>query len=136
MKANTKIAVVIRENLQIWQELNVTAFTVSGIAGTIKDSVGENYEDGSGNVYLPMFKQPVLVFSADKDQIQKVHQRALSRAIHFSLYTEELFDTSNDEDNRAVVKACRSEDLHIVGMAMYGPKNTVDKVLKGLSLHK
>ncbi|TGA96296.1 DUF2000 domain-containing protein [Sporolactobacillus shoreae] len=136
MKPNTKIVVVIRDNLQTWQELNVTAFTVSGIAGTIKDIVGQNYEDGSGNVYLPMFKQPVLVFSADQGQIQKVHQRALSRAIQLSLYTEELFDTNNDEDNRAAVKACKGENLQIVGMAMYGPKNTVDKILKGLSLHK
>lgn len=120
----------------MWQELNITAFTVSGIAGTVKDIIGENYEDGSGHMYLPMFKQPVLVFSADKDQIKKVHQRALSRDIHLSIYTEELFKTDNDQDNRAAVKSCRDEDLQIVGMAMYGPKNTVDKIVKGLSLHK
>ncbi|WP_239984746.1 DUF2000 domain-containing protein [Sporolactobacillus pectinivorans] len=134
MKTSTKIAVVVREDLQMWQELNVTAFTVSGIAGTIKDIIGKNYEDGS--VYLPMFNQPVLVFSADKDQIKKVHQRALSRDIRFSIYTKGLFDTNNDEDNRAVVRSVREEDLQIVGMAMYGQKNTVDKILKGLPLHK
>ena len=30
---DTKIAVVVRQDLAVWQKLNVTAFTISGIAG-------------------------------------------------------------------------------------------------------
>jgi hypothetical protein len=60
---DTKIAVVLRDDLPVWQKLNVTAFTVSGIAGTTPDLVGADYEDASGNSYLPMFRQPVPVFS-------------------------------------------------------------------------
>jgi hypothetical protein len=39
-------------------------------------------------------------------------------------------------DNRAVVKARRSEELNIVGMAMRDRKKTIDRVLEGISLHK
>ncbi len=53
MQFDTKIAVVVREDLQTWQKLNITAFTVSGIAGTVEGIIGEPYEDGSGNQYLP-----------------------------------------------------------------------------------
>lgn len=34
MKFDTKTAVVVRADLQTWQKLNVTAFTVSGISNS------------------------------------------------------------------------------------------------------
>jgi hypothetical protein len=136
MTFDTKIAVVLRDDLPVWQKLNVTAFTVSGIAGTVAAVTGEPYEDGSGNRYLPMFKQPVLVFSADAASIRRAYERARERDLAFSLFTEELFATGNDIDNRAAMKAVAAEALRIVGMALRAEKKTVDKVLKGLSLHR
>jgi hypothetical protein len=46
-----------------------------------------------------------------------------------------LFATGNDRDNRAAVKAVSTTDLDLVGIALYGPKNAVDKVLKGAAMH-
>ncbi len=63
MKFDTKIGVVLREDLQTWQKLNVTAFTISGIAGTVDGVIGQNYKDASGNIYSPMIVQPILIFS-------------------------------------------------------------------------
>jgi len=135
MKFDTKIAVVVREDLQTWQKLNITAFTVSGIAGTVEGIIGEPYEDGSGNRYLPMFRQPVLVFHASAEQMQTVYQRALNRQVRFSIFTEDLFQTNNDDDNRAMVRARQQEELVVVGIALWAEKKNVDKVLSGLKLH-
>ena len=136
MTFDTMIAVVLRNDLQTWQKLNVTAFTVSGIAGTVPDIMGENYEDASGNRYLPMLKQPVMVFEASAEQIQRAYLRALKENVPFSVFTEDLFATGNDIDNRAAVIAKRSEDLKVVGMALRERKKLVDKILDGLKLHK
>ncbi len=136
MKFDTKIAVVLREGLPVWQKLNMTAFLVSGIAATIEGVIGENYEDASGNVYLPMFVQPVLVFSGSAEQIRSVYERAMERSARFSLFTEELFGTGYDEANRAAVKAVPREELKVVGMALREDKKVVDQIVKGLSLHK
>ena len=114
----------------------MTAFTVSGIAGTVAGVVGEDYEDGSGNTYLPMFRQPVLVFSGSAAQMRTVYERMRSRGLRFAIFTEELFSTGNDLDNRAAVRACPSEDLNIVGLAVREEKKIVDKLLRGLSLHQ
>src|SRR5262249_1580111 len=113
-----------------------TAFTVSGIAGTIEGIIGEPYEDGSGNRYLPMFRQPVLVFCATPEQMKTVYERALGRQLRFSLFTEELFQTNNDDDNRAMVQARPQDALNIVGLAMWAEKKQVEKVLKGVPLHQ
>src|SRR5262245_7627364 len=100
MNFDTKIAVVIREDLLVWQKLNVTAFTISGIA-SLPDVMGENYVDGSGNVYLPMIKQPITIFRASSEQIRAVYQQALGSEAQLSIYTEELFSTPHDDANRA-----------------------------------
>jgi hypothetical protein len=134
MKFDTKIVVVIQDDLLTWQKLNVTAFLISGIAGT-QDIVGENYVDGSGNEYLPMSKQPILVFAASKEQIRTTYDRVMKRDMKMSIYTEELFKTMNDIDNRAAVESVSSEDLNLVGVAIHGRKRQIDTVVKGLKLH-
>jgi hypothetical protein len=131
---DTKIVVIIREDLSIWQKLNVTAFTISGIAGT-DNIVGENYVDASGNVYLPMSKQPILIFGATREQIREVYERAKKRNMKFTIYTEELFKTYNDSDNRASVASVRAEDLNLVSMAIQNTKRQIDTVVKDIKLH-
>ncbi|MEU4288232.1 DUF2000 domain-containing protein [Kribbella sp. NPDC026596] len=135
IRFDTKIAVLLRDDLAVWQRLNVTAFMVSGIAGTHPEVVGEPYEDADGTRYLPMFRQPVLVFEGSKEFMAIAHERALRREIEHSVFTQDLFATGNDRDNRAAVRAVPTAELDLVGIAVYGPKNAVDKVLKGATMH-
>ena len=135
LRFDTKIAVALRDDLPTWQKLNATAFMVSGIAGTAAGVVGEDYIDASGTAYLPMFRQPVLVFSATGDELRAAYKRAMRRGLRVAIFTEELFATGHDEANRAAVAAVASADLRLVGLALRAEKNAVDKVLKGLTLH-
>ncbi|WP_221939174.1 DUF2000 domain-containing protein [Mycobacterium sp. KBS0706] len=135
MRFDTKIAVALREDLPVWQKLNVAAFTVSGLAATRPELVGAPYEDGSGNLYLPMFRQPVLVFAGPAEALKAAHARALARNLRIAIYTAELFTTGYDDANRAAVKAVQGEALNLVGFAMHEDRKDVDRVLKGLSLH-
>ena len=135
IRFDTKIAVLLRDDLAVWQRLNVAAFLVSGIAGTHPEVVGEPYEDADGTRYLPMFRQPVMVFEGSKEFMATAHGRALQREIEHSVFTQDLFATGNDRDNRAAVRAVSTPELDLVGIAVYGPKNAVDKVLKGATKH-
>ena len=45
MQFDTKIAVVIRTDLEAWQKLNVASFLAGGIAATFPECIGEPYED-------------------------------------------------------------------------------------------
>jgi hypothetical protein len=135
IRFDTKIAVLLRDDLAVWQRLNVTAFLVSGIAGTHPEVVGEPYEDADGTRYLPMFRQPVMVFEGSKEFMAVVHERALRREVEHAVFTQDLFATGNDRDNRAAVKAVATAELDLVGIALYGPKNAVDKIVKGAAKH-
>ena len=135
VKFDTKLAVVLRDDLATWQRLNVTAFLVSGIGTACPETIGEPYADADGTPYLPMFRQPVLVFAADEPTLTAVHGRALRRGLGTAVFTESLFSTGNDRDNRAAVRAVSAEHLDLVGLAVHGAKNAVDRTVKGARMH-
>jgi hypothetical protein len=133
---DTKVAVVVRDDLAAWQRLNVCAFLVSGVvAGADEPIVGPDYEDASGRRYLPMLVQPVLVFEAAGAKLHTVYERAVARELRFAIYTAELFATGKDDDNRAAVRAVPSDELDLVGIALRAPHKAVDGVVRGLKRH-
>ncbi|MBY8882157.1 DUF2000 domain-containing protein [Streptomyces sp. PLK6-54] len=135
VRFETKIAVLLRDDLALWQRLNATAFLVSGLGSAVPEVVGEPYADADGTAYLAMFRQPVLVFEGGKELLDKALDRALTRALPRALFTADLFTTGNDRDNRAAVRAVPRTGLDLVGLAVYGPRNAVDKVFKGARMH-
>jgi hypothetical protein len=130
-----KIAVVVREDLAMWQKLNLTAFVSSGIAGALPDAVGEPYVDGSGRQYLPMFASPVVVMAADGPALARALRRAIDRALTVAVYSDDLFATMNDVDNRAAVAKVATDDLSLAGISVAGDPKQVDKALDRLRLH-
>jgi hypothetical protein len=133
---DTKVGVVVRDDLATWQRLNVTAFLVSGlVAGASDQVVGPPYEDADGVTYLPMLRQPVLVFEASAAKLKTIHERAVSRELDFAVYTAELFETGHDDDNRAAVRAVPTAELNLVGIAIRAPHKLADGVLRGLKRH-
>ena len=77
MQFDTKIAVVIRTDLEAWQKLNVASFLAGGIAAAFPECIGEPYEDGSGTKYLSLIGQPILIYGADRPAL---YARARARA--------------------------------------------------------
>ncbi|MFE6766871.1 DUF2000 family protein [Streptomyces sp. NPDC057689] len=136
VRFDTKIAVLLRNDLETWQRLNVTAFLVSGLGTVAPEVIGEPYTDADDTPYLPMFRQPVMVFEGAKETLTTAHTRAVGRGVALSVFTSDLFATGNDRDNRAAVRAVHRDSLDLVGIAVHGPRNAVDKILKGASMHR
>jgi len=135
MQFDTKIAVVIRANLEVWQKLNVASFLAGGLAAAFPNCVGEPYEDGSGTTYLALIGQPILIYGADRPALSRALERALARNVTPAVYTEDMFKTTHDAANRAVVKAVARADLDLVGLAMRAERKVIDKIVDGLKFH-
>jgi Uncharacterized protein conserved in bacteria len=132
---DTRVVVVLREGLLPWQELNVTAFLTSGITVSEEGLTGEPYRDADGTEYLPMLRQPVLVLSGDGELLARARERGVARELAVAIYTRELFSTGHDAANRAAVAAVAGGDLDLVGVALRGPRNVVDRIVKGARKH-
>jgi hypothetical protein len=135
MQFDTKIAVVVRSDLEVWQKLNVASFLAGGIAAAFPDCIGDAYEDGSGTKYLPLIGQPILIYGADRAALSRALERALARSVTPALYTEDMFKTTHDAANREVVKAVARADLNLVGIAMRAERKVIDKIVDGLKFH-
>jgi hypothetical protein len=133
---DTKVAIVLDEGLAAWQKVNVTAFLMSGIATAEPGFVGEPYIDGSGNRYLPMCRQPVMVYAADGPGLRRAYERAMARGVdRLAVFTHDLFATPHDEANRAALAAVPAAELAFAGIALHADRKTVDKVLDKLRVH-
>ena len=135
IRFDTKISILLRDDLESWQRLNVCAFLASGIAAATPELIGQPYADADGTAYSAMFRQPVLVLTGAKQVLTAAHQRALGRGLAPSVFTADLFATGNDRDNRAAVRAVPTDQLDLVGIALHGPRNAVDKIFKGATMH-
>src|SRR5215467_2174170 len=94
--------------------------------------VGEPYRDGDGRLYTPMIREPIFVYCATSVELTRTHGRAVNRGMRFAIYTEPLFKTTNDADNRASVAATSTAALDLVGLGLHADRKTIDKITGGL----
>ncbi|WP_027801918.1 DUF2000 domain-containing protein [Paraburkholderia dilworthii] len=132
---DTKVALIVRDDLAVWQKLNVAAFLATGVAAAIPEALGEPYEDAAGRRYGRMLGQPMLVFAADLCGLQTAHRQALTRELTIVPYVHAMFSTGHDAANREAFRAQELANLDLVGLALHGPKKAIDKTVKGLKLH-
>lgn len=135
MHFETKLAIVLRDDLLPWQGLNVAAFLAGGMAGRDPAIIGEPYRDADGRTYSPLIREPIFVMAGTLDTLRRTRDRAVSRGMSPAIYTMEMFSTDHDAANRAVVAAVGSAALDLVGVAVHGDRKDVDKVIKGLKRH-
>jgi len=135
MQFDTKVALVIRHDLEAWQKLNVAAFLASGIAAAFPECVGEPYADKSGTRYHALIGQPILIYGADRPALSRALERALARDVKPAVYTDDMFRTTHDEANRAAVEAVIRADLNLVGLAFRAERKVIDKIVDGLKFH-
>ena len=135
MRFDTKIAIVVREDLATWQKLNVTSFLTSGVVGANAALLGEDYRDAAGNTYSPLLIQPVIVLSCDGEKLKTIYRRAMDRGAKLALYIEEMFATGHDAANRETVKVRQPDEMDIAGLALRDERKLVDKITKGAKMH-
>ncbi|MDE5462036.1 DUF2000 family protein [Bradyrhizobium sp. CSS354] len=135
MQFDTKIAIVIRTDLEAWQKLNVAAFLISGIAAAFPECIGEPYEDASGTKYHALIGQPILIYGADGPALTRALDRALTRSVKPAVYTQDMFATTHDAANREAVRAVARPDLNLVGLAVRAERKVIDKIVDGLKFH-
>ena len=135
MEFTTKLAIVVAEDLAVWQKLNVIAFLTSGIVGEADGIIGEEYSDASGRRYSALCIQPAVILKSTRERLSTFLQRANNRGIRAAVYIEDMFGSGHDAANRMTVAQYESEALPLVGIGIRADRKEVDKVFKGAKLH-
>lgn len=132
---DTKVAILVSEDLAIWQKLNVTAFLATGIAAAAPEAIGEPYEDGAGRRFAGLLGQPMLIFAAGSEELMRAHRISAEKGLATAAYVRAMFSTGHDAANREAFKSEPAGAPDLVGIAIRGPKKAVDKATKGARLH-
>ena len=132
---DTKIAIIIRDDLATWQKLNVTEFLISGITGVNPGVVGKTYQDRGGKRHLAMSVQPVILSAGSANVLTNIRNRANDARVDPVAYIEEMFSTGHDDANRAVFAEHDAAEANTVGIALRADKKIVDKITKGARMH-
>ena len=132
---DTKVAILVLEDLQTWQKLNVTAFLATGIAGAAPEALGDPYIDAAGRRFTSLLGQPMLVFAARPEDLLRAHRASGDGGLTCAAYVRAMFSTGHDAANRDAFKAESADTPDLVGLALRGPKKAVDKAVKGIKLH-
>ena len=56
----------VRDDLQVWQKLNVTAFLATGVSGSAPEAMGDPYVDGAGTPMPRCSASPSWILAADQ----------------------------------------------------------------------
>lgn len=132
---DTKVAILILEDLPTWQKLNVAAFLATGIAGAAPEAMGEPYVDAAGRRFAKLLGQPMLIFAAESDDLLRAHRLAGESGLACAAYVRAMFSTGHDAANREAFRAEPAGAPDLVGLAVRGPKKAVDKAVRGAKLH-
>jgi hypothetical protein len=135
MVFDTKVAILVREDLEIWQKLNVTAFLATGIAAAAPEAMGEPSVDAAGRTHARLLGQPILIFAAGPETLGRAFRQSIERGLTRAVYVKAMFATGHDAANRAAFLAENAETPDLVGLALRGLKKDVDKATKGARLH-
>jgi len=132
---DTKVAILVLDDLATWQKLNVTAFLATGIAAAAPEAMGEPYENASGRQFACLLGQPMLIFAAGPDDLRRAHRISGENGLITAAYVRAMLGTGHDAANREVFTAEPAYAPDLVGIAIRGPKKVVDKATKGAKLH-
>ena len=135
VRFSTRVALVLRDDLERWQAANVAAFLAIGIA-VDRELLGEPYVDEDGTTYRALLGQPIVVLQGDGATLQGVRTKAAARDLRVAIFDRGMFATGHDAANRAVVAGSPGAELDLVGVAVHGAKNPIDRILKGVALYR
>ena len=97
--------------------------------------MGEPYEDAAGRQHASLLGQPMLIFAARPEVLQRAFRQGIERSLFRAAYVRAMFSTGHDAANREAFRAEPADAPDLVGLALRGPKKDVDKATKGAVLH-
>jgi len=129
-----KCVMVIDQNLSLGLKVNTAGVLAMSIGKKDASIIGPDIVDGSGETHM-IINIPLPILSTDADVINGIREKALKLGSLFVVdFTETAHREVYYEDYTEKLAVTPSEDLKYLGVALYGPKKLVNKLVGNLPL--
>jgi len=80
-----------------------------------------------------VIREPIFIYGASSVELSRTHGSVANRGIRFAIYTEPLFETANDAENRASIAATPTTAVDLVGLGLHGVRKIIGKITGSLA---
>lgn len=134
---SVKCVMVIDEHLPVGLAVNTAAVLALTLGSKIEALIGPDVLDGAERVHLGITTLPIPILKADAEALKRLWLRATEVGNLFVVdFTDAAQTTHTYEHYMRKIADVPSEQLQYLGVALYGKKETVNKLTGSLPLLK
>ncbi len=131
---SNKICIVLSENLPTGVALNTIAHLMASFGCYMKNIIGQEVRDKSGNLHKGIPVYPNVVLKAKEKQIKEILEIAKKEEIFYIDYPEEGYTTYTDAEFVGKVSQHTKDTIKYIAIALFGDKEKINELTKKLSL--
>jgi hypothetical protein len=132
-----KMVVVIATEAPIGVALNTAALLGVGLGRHHDDTVGPTTTDASGTPHTGMCAYPIPVLRAPAEQLQSLRAQAAARPDVTIHDMHQVAQQARTYDQMSTtLSGTKPEDIDYLGLALFGPRTTIDSLTGALPLYR
>jgi hypothetical protein len=132
-----KMVVVIAAEAPIGVALNTAALLGVGLGRHHDETVGPDTVDASGETHTGMCAHPIPILRASAEQLHTLRIDAATRADVTVHDMHQVAQQARTYDQMSTtLSGTKPEDIQYLGLALYGPRPSVDSLTGALPLYR
>ncbi|WP_042144303.1 DUF2000 domain-containing protein [Paucisalibacillus sp. EB02] len=132
-----KCVLLIDSELPLGYLANTAAVLALTIGKRAEGIIGPDVVDGSGQIHTGITTIPLPILKTTREDLQALKQKISSEAFQDLLvvyFSNAAQTTNNYEEYIQKIATYTREDLHYLGIALYGDRKKINKLTGNLSL--
>ena len=132
---STKCIMVIDSGLPVGLRVNTAGLLGATLGRRLEKIIGPDVVDASGENHVGILNVPLPIISTDADTIEAIKEKAMkTKGLLIVDFTETAQREVRYEDYAGKLAATPAGQLKYLGVALYGPKKAVNKLVGNLPL--
>jgi|SRR3989338_7083134 len=133
-----KMTIVLREDLVSWQLTN----TIGHIAAYLGNKMSEPFDTGEffaseDGINFPRNSQfAIVALKATRDDLKNLSIKLRDTNLSWIVYIQEMIDMIDDEELARKLSTVESDQMDILGIGIFGPKDELKELTGALRLWK
>lgn len=132
-----KCVMIINKQLPLGLIANTSAVLALSIGDKIKGIIGEDVTDKDGQIHRGITKVPIPLLKGDSESIRSLRHHILqnrSDEIFFVDFCDVAQKCKNYDEYKVKLQKSSEEQLMYLGIAIYGPAKTINKLTGNIGL--
>ena len=129
---------VLRDDLASWQLTNTIGHIAAFLGNKIREpfDTGEFFVSKDGMQYPRNSQFPVIALKATKEELANLVKKLREQKLLWIAYIQEMIDMIDDEELANTLSQKTSDEMNILGVGIFGPKEELKPLTEGLQLWK